>query len=104
MNLPVLTLLILIPGATALLIAFMPAENRDAIRGAALAGTLLTLASSIGLVARFQPQAGFQLRETAAWIPQWGISYRLGVDGVSLFLVVLTALVMLVSIGAAWEQ
>ncbi|MPZ72687.1 MAG: NADH-quinone oxidoreductase subunit M [Nitriliruptorales bacterium] len=105
MNLPVLTVLIAIPAVTAVVITlFIPAGNRTALRSTALFGTALTLAATVGLVLRFEPIAGFQLRETATWIPQWGVSYRLGVDGVSLFLVALTALVMPLVIAASWEQ
>jgi NADH-quinone oxidoreductase subunit M len=104
MNLPVLTLLIALPAITALLIALTPSDNREAIRSTALFGSALTLAAAIGLILRFESAAGFQLRETASWIPQWGISYRLGVDGVSLFLVVLTAFMMPLVVAAAWEQ
>ena len=100
----VLTLLIALPAITAVVILFLPTGDRTAIRGAALAGSAITLAASIGLLARFSPRAGFQLEEVAAWIPQWGIQYRLGVDGISLLLVVLTAFIMPLVVLAAWEQ
>lgn len=53
--------------------------------------SLLPLALSIYLVWAFDPaQGGFQFVEMFSWVPQFGISYHLGVDGISLFLVVLT--------------
>jgi NADH-quinone oxidoreductase subunit M len=104
MGLPVLTLLIAVPAVTAIVIALLPAENRVAIRGAAVVGSAVTFAASLGLLARFTSQAGFQLRENAAWIPEWGIGYRLGIDGISLLLVLLTTFVMPLVVIAAWEQ
>src|SRR5262249_35769037 len=47
-------------------------------------------------------EADFQLVERVAWIPQWGIDYRLGVDGVSLFLVCLTTFLTPITVLAAW--
>jgi NADH-quinone oxidoreductase subunit M len=61
------------------------------VRRAALVFSLVPLVASLAMLCAFQPGvAEFQLVERAAWIPQWGIEYRLGVDGVSLFLVLLT--------------
>ena len=47
--------------------------------------------------------AGFQLVEHKAWIPQWGINYSLGVDGISLWLVMLTTLLTPVVLLSAWN-
>ena len=99
-----LTALIALPALTAAVLALVPADNRAALRTVAMAGALATFAVSLVVLVRFVPQAGFQMRESAPWIPQWGIGYRLGIDGVSLFLVVLTAFVMPLIILAAWEQ
>ena len=104
MDFPVLSLLIAMPAATALLIASVPAGNRAAIRGLALLGSALTFGAAVLLLVQFTPQAGFQLTESANWIAEWGITYRLGVDGISLFLVVLTAFVMPLVVLASWEQ
>ncbi|MBA2529054.1 MAG: NADH-quinone oxidoreductase subunit M [Euzebyales bacterium] len=102
---PLLTLLVVAPAATALIIAAaLPSTARGAVRTVALAGTLVTLALSIVVLTRFQPAAGFQLSEEAAWIPQWGITYRLGVDGISLLLVLLTTFLMPLVVLAAWEH
>src|SRR5207247_3166850 len=64
---------------------------------------LVTLALSLVMLGRFQAGvADFQMRERAAWIPQWGIEYRLGVDGVSLFLVLLTTVLTSIVVLASW--
>ena len=104
MDLPVLTTLIALPAVTALIIALLPSDNREALRGVALGGSAVTLAVAVGMLVRFSPEPGFQLVETAAWIPQWGIEYRVGVDGISIFLVVLTAFILPLTVLAAWEQ
>src|SRR5205814_1679268 len=46
--------------------------------------------------------AKFQMAEQVSWIPQWGIDYRLGVDGVSLFLVLLTTVLTPIVVLASW--
>ena len=104
MDLPVLTILIAVPAITAVLITLVPATSRDTVRNLALAGSAVTFAAALGLLFRFTPTPGFQLRETLAWIPQWGIGYRLGIDGISIFLVVLTAFILPLVVIAAWEQ
>ena len=104
MNLPVLTLLIAIPAVTAFLVTLIPEHQRETIRSVALGGSAVTFAAAVGLLFRVSSQPGFQLRETLQWIPQWGIGYRLGIDGISLFLVVLTAFILPLVVLAAWEQ
>ena len=102
---PVLTALIALPALTAVLLAFIRPLNIPLLRIVALAGTTLTLALAIVLFLDFRTgDPSFQLVEQVQWIPEWGISYKLGVDGISLLLVVLTALIMPLVILAAWEQ
>jgi NADH-quinone oxidoreductase subunit M len=100
-----LTLLIALPALTAAVVGLLPSGNRAAPRAVALSGAVVTFAASLSLLGGFVVgDAGFQLSEQAAWIPAWGISYRLGVDGVSLFLVLLTTFLMPLVILAAWHQ
>ncbi|HEY8339845.1 MAG TPA: NADH-quinone oxidoreductase subunit M [Egibacteraceae bacterium] len=97
-----LTVLIVVPAVTALLIALAP---RTAARLIALVGSAATFLISLGLLGQFTVgDPGFQLTQTAEWIPAWGITYRVGVDGVSLPLVLLTTLMVPVTVLAAWEQ
>jgi NADH-quinone oxidoreductase subunit M len=98
-----LSALILIPLVTAVAIALV--RSREAMRAVALAGTVVTFVVSLVVLAQFQVgEPGFQLEERIAWVPDWGISYRLGIDGISLFLVLLTTLFMPLAILAAWDQ
>ena len=74
-----------------------------AARWIALVTTLATLALSVLLVAQFDPhQAGFQFVENQAWFS--GIRYRMGVDGLSVLFVLLTAFLMPLSIAASWTS
>src|SRR3954447_4200904 len=57
----------------------------------AVLGSLVTLALGIVVVAQFDPSGGLQHTVDASWIPTLGVRYQLGVDGISLFLVLLTA-------------
>jgi NADH-quinone oxidoreductase subunit M len=69
----------------------------------ALATTLATLALSVLLVAQFNPrEAGFQFVEDATWFA--GMHYRMGVDGISVLFVLLTAFLMPLCIAASWRS
>jgi len=92
------------PMAGALVIAFFPKRAHDAIRGFALAVSIVAFAFSIGMLVDFQTGvAGFQLTESANWIEAFGARYALGVDGISLFLVLLTTFLFPISILASWQ-
>ena len=108
MHVPILTLLLALPLAGAIVLALV--DNRDgrregAIRRVALVTSLLVLGGSLLLWARFDPaSADFQFVERRAWIPAFGIDYAVGVDGLSLFLVVLTALLTPLALLSSWES
>jgi NADH-quinone oxidoreductase subunit M len=93
-----LTVIWLLPLVGAALIAFMPPRLAK-LWGVVVA--LTTLAISISLAATFAPgYNGFQFTEQVPWIPQLRIFYRLGVDGISLWLVVLNAFLTVIAILA----
>ncbi len=86
-----LSLMVFAPAAGALLVATVPSVARDAMRRTAVAVSLVPLALAILAWARFDPaDGGFQMVERAAWIPSFGVSYFVGIDGISLLLVLLT--------------
>jgi NADH-quinone oxidoreductase subunit M len=93
----ILTALIFIPliGAGAVLL-----QSEDgAIWHSAFIFSLLPLALGLYLFAAFVPAvAGFQFVERYSWIPQFGISYHVGIDGISLFLVILTTILITLSL------
>ncbi|MDQ3938405.1 MAG: NADH-quinone oxidoreductase subunit M [Chloroflexota bacterium] len=103
-GLPLLSLVVFLPLVGALVIAFLPRHNLALVRGTALATALATFGVSLLLLAGFDAgAAGFQHRETVDWIPAFGIQYKLGVDGISLALVVLTTTLTWISILASWR-
>ena len=91
-----LTAVIFTPLLGALFVLAQP-EERAAWRSGFIF-SLIPLAISIYLFMAFDPsQGGYQFVERAAWIPHFGISYHLGVDGISLFLVLLTTVLFSLS-------
>ena len=85
-----ISLLIFLPLAGAVLIALGPREKPGLLRGIALTTSVVTFLLSLGLFTRFVAgEGGFQLVETRPWVPGLGIAYRVGIDGISLFLVLL---------------
>jgi NADH-quinone oxidoreductase subunit M len=103
-DLPWLELTIFTPLAGALLLGLIPKSAEHLVKWGALVVTLLAFAFSLGVLANFDPDiAGFQLRTTAQWIPDWGISYKTGIDGVSLWMVLLTTFLMPISVLASWS-
>jgi len=101
-TLPLLTWLILLPWLGALLLASLPNTRPGVIRALALAYSLSTLV--LGLIAwwRFDPAGGYQFVERYTWVPSLSISYHLGLDGLSLLLVLLTGLVAPAALLASW--
>ena len=94
-----LTVVVFLPTAGAAALLFFPESARQAAKWFAFAVSLLDLAVSIPLWIRFDvAAAGFQFMEKARWVPAIGISYTLGIDGISLLLILLTTLLTPVSL------
>jgi NADH-quinone oxidoreductase subunit M len=101
---PVLDAVIFMPLVGTLLVACVPRSRLNLIRGVALATTVAVFALSLALVAQFDPgRTGFQLGTRAEWIPEWGAAYITGIDGVSLWLIMLTTFLMPLSVLASWS-
>lgn len=83
------SIVLFLPLATALVGAFLP---RDMVRWAVLAGTVAVLAYTIVMLVDFDSGGGLQYVTDDRWIPELGIRYQLGVDGLNLFMVALTAI------------
>lgn len=102
LQLPYLSLLVFLPALAAVAIAALPAAAATLARGVAIAGSVLTLVVAAATTVTFRPGvAGFQMVSAHSWISAFGISWRLGVDGISLFLVLLTAVLFPLAIAAA---
>ena len=88
---PILSMLIVIPAVGALIITLLSKRRPEYTKLVAIVTSVTTGAMSIWLTAEFDGGAeGFQFVSKHPWIEQWGISWHLGVDGISLFLVLLT--------------
>ncbi len=97
---PVLTLLILLPLIGAAPLLLLPNSPVKYAKGMAFAVTVITFAASLALLKGFDPSSfHFQHTERLAWMPGLGISYSLGVDGISLWLIILTTLIGMVAVA-----
>jgi len=103
MNFPFLTIITFTPLAAGLLILLFPAERKDEVRVTALAAAVIATALSLFVYFTYNSAAGgYQFIEKYDWVPQFGISYHVGVDGMSLPLVLLTSVVMLTGVLISW--
>lgn len=101
---PELTLLTLAPIAFALLLTGVNSSRRSLARGLALGSSLATLAHVLCIWSRFDYAAGgLQFVERREWIPSLGVYYSLGADGLSLLMLLLTALLVPAVIVSAWR-
>ncbi len=102
---PILTLITFFPLLGAVLLLFFNREKKETIRWFTLAVTLLEFAFSLPLFFNFRlDTAQMQFVEKVPWIPEYGITYYLGIDGISLFLILLTTLLTFVSVMACWKD
>jgi len=98
---PILTLLVLVPAVGAAVVAVISKRQPDLVKVVAMITSVLTGAMALWVLFAFKSDdADFQFVSQHVWIKPWGISWHLGVDGISLFLVVLTGVLFpLVIIG-----
>jgi NADH-quinone oxidoreductase subunit M len=90
---PVLTTLVVVPALAAAVVAVMSNKRPEWVKLVALLGSVFAGAASLWVLFAFErDNAGFQFVSKHDWIEAWGISWHLGVDGISLFLVVLTGI------------
>jgi len=106
-NWPILSVVTFLPlvGALFCLVVQGPKEAVDRnCRSAAMITSLVTFLVSLLLWVHFDPtKAGFQFEEKVAWIPALNIGYHMGIDGISLFFVLLSTLLTPICILASWE-
>jgi NADH-quinone oxidoreductase subunit M len=100
----ILTLVIFVPLAGALLLLVLPRRDRD-IRIFSLVITLLNFVLSLHLPVHFhRAVSGFQYEIDRPWIPKPNIHYHLGVDGISMWLVVLTTFLTPLCVLVSWKS
>lgn len=106
-EIPYLSVAIFLPILSAVAMMFMIARGEEGARNArrtAFLSTVATLLWAIIMYANFEPaKDGYQFVEQFAWVEGYNISYYLGIDGISLSMILLTALLMPICILASWK-
>jgi len=104
MHLSVLTFIIALPLLTGIVILLLPMSEKKAPRLLALISSLIALALSVWAYARYDiPAGGYQFIQKVDWLPALGISYHVGVDGISLPLVLLAGIVTASGVAVSWN-
>jgi len=100
---PVIALLVLLPAAGALVVAMLPKGRGEMVLPVTTAISMLPLAVALYILWEFSAADGaaFQFSEQVNWYRPWGIGWNVGIDGISLLLIVLTAVLFPVSILAS---
>ncbi|GAB4436634.1 MAG: NADH-quinone oxidoreductase subunit M [Chloroflexi bacterium OHK40] len=106
---PIVSLVLWLPALGALLLLLVPRASAERARQVALAVALLTFLVSLALPLGFRPEVpvageapAMQFVESVSWLPLWGVSYTVGIDGVSLWLVMLTTFLLPIVVLSTW--
>jgi NADH-quinone oxidoreductase subunit M len=101
---PILSTITFLPTLGALVLLFIPRSREALIKGWALAVSVVVFLLSLPLYFQFSDTyRGMQFVEKTPWVTSWQIYYSVGVDGLNLFLVLLTTLLSMVAILASWQ-
>ena len=101
---PILSLVIFLPVAGAVMLLFINRSNAFLIKLMALIVSIATSIISLPLFFRFNMNTyGMQFVESRAWIPAWNVNYALGVDGISVLFVLLSTLITILCVLISWE-
>src|SRR5689334_9407416 len=105
MSIPIVSSLVVFPIIAALITAFLPRGNNRIIKGWAFVAVAIEFVLSLYLLLKFVPNTSdIQFVEQYNWVPQFGISYHVGVDGLSFWMVILTTFLMLIAIPASFRE
>ncbi len=105
MQLPILSILVFFPVLGILLLLFLDRKNHKVLKGATFVIAVLEFLFSLPLWFGFDSRtAAMQFVERYHWLPQYGISYYVGLDGFSLLLVLLTTFLTPLCVLATWED
>jgi len=100
----ILTIVTFFPLIGALLLLFIPKGRHDSVKSIALIIAFITFLFSIWMYAMFDPIAsGMQFEINLPWISGFGIHYHLGIDGISLLLIMLTTILSVIVIISSWN-
>ena len=97
-----ISLILAIPVVGFVILLFIPRDSHDVIRWTSLIASVVTFIVSLSLLGMDADFGGLQWVEKTPWIPTANISYAVGVDGLSILLVLLTTLIMPLSIASSW--
>ncbi len=104
MGFDILTLVTFFPLLGALLLLFVPKSQEGSVKAIAVIIAFITLLLSIFMYVMFDPYAnGMQFETNIPWVPSFGIQYHLGIDGISLLLIMLTTILSLIAIISSWS-
>ncbi len=104
MNFPILTAALLAPLAAAFVLVFLPKDESKLHKAIAAVGTFVSLAISVYVYFAYdQNQGGLQFVQQIPWIKDLGVTYFMGVDGLSLPMLLLTNLIGFTAIFASWN-
>ncbi|MDW7673022.1 MAG: NADH-quinone oxidoreductase subunit M [Bacillota bacterium] len=105
MSFPFLSAIILAPVIGALIILFIPDNEERVMKVIAAISTFVSLVLSIYIYVSYDlALGGFQFKEDIVWVERFGINYSLGVDGISLPLMLLTAIVIFTGVFSSWSM
>lgn len=103
MNAIILTIITFTPLIGAIRILFIKGDNEDKIKKSALINSIITFIFSIHLFFNFDSSThAFQFVQNIPWIPQFGINYHVGIDGISILLFLLTTFITPICILSSW--
>ncbi len=103
-NCPILTIVTFLPLAGAIMLLFINGEKQERIKRVALGIAIIDFIISLPLFILFKLDTSeFQFVQNVPWIKEFGISYHVGIDGISLFLFLLTSFLSLICILASWN-
>ncbi|MFQ5522395.1 MAG: NuoM family protein [Acidimicrobiia bacterium] len=103
-----LSLVVFLPLVGALLLGFIPRDNENALKGVGLVAALASFLASLGVIAGFDLNAGgynsYQFEVNLPWIGAINANYHIGVDGISLPLLVLSTFIVVLSVIYSWNH
>ncbi|WP_046472031.1 NADH-quinone oxidoreductase subunit M [Allosalinactinospora lopnorensis] len=106
MNIPWLTLAVALPALGALVVGLLPRERPELAKRLTLGVSLGTLLLVGAMALRFDPTSAsrLQFEEVYPWIPRFGVSFAVGVDGIALVLILMSVLLVPLVVLAAWNE
>ncbi len=102
-SLPILSIILLVPVVSAIIMAFIPREQEKLIKRVAAGGTFISLVLTLYVFAAYNTgSGGLQFVEKVPWIADLGVNYYMAVDGISLAMALLTSLVGFAAVFTSW--